>query len=169
MRTVLHGSEGDAIVVDETYFPVVISTWYGAASPQAVRAYYEWLGRMLANAMASQRLLVNVVDSAHAGVPSAEVRRLISELTLEWEQRGADASTVRAFVVIESAAIRGVLNVLAWLHGGMKSVNVASLDAAVEGSLAALSAVGQPAPPGFVVGRVTRPARPSGHARVSRR
>jgi len=161
VQTVLHGTDGDAIVVDETHFPVVIATWYGAASPASVRAYYDWLGRMLERAVAARRTLVNIVDSAPAGVPSAEVRRLISELTLVWEKQGANDTTVRAFVVIESAAIRGVINVLNWLHGGMKSVNVASLDDAVQSGLGALADAGEPVPPGFAVGRVARPPRPT--------
>ena len=160
MQTVLRGSNGDSIVFDETWFPVVIATWYGKASEESVRAYYERLGAALARAQAEGLVLVNVVDSAKAEVPSAEIRRLITELTVVWEKQGADPTTVRAFVVIESAAIRGVIHVLNWLHGGMRSVNVASLEQAVAASIEALRAAGQPVPAGLAPAKVQRPARP---------
>lgn len=159
--TVLRGSDGDAIVVDDTYFPVFVSTWFGRASEPSVRAYYEHLGRAIERALAERTLLVNVVDSGPAEVPSADVRRLISELTSEWEKRGATPTNVRALVVIESAAIRGVLNVLGWLHpGGMRSENVASLAVATERALSALAAAGHPAPRGLGPSTLSRPARP---------
>ncbi len=158
----LWGSSDDAIVLDTTHFPVVMSTWFGRASAETVRPFYAALGAALERARREGLVLINVVDSAHAEVPSADVRRLISELTETWEKDGAGPDTVRAFVVVENAAIRGVLQVLSWMHptGAMKSVNVASLDAAVKAAIEALRATGQETPSGFAVGRLTRPARP---------
>lgn len=160
VRTVLRGPSGDAIVFDDGLFPVVVSTWYGRASEEAVRGYFERLGAALSRARGEGTVLVNVVDSAGAEVPSAEVRRLIADLTLAWEKGGAGPDTVKAFVVVESTAIRGVLNVLNWLHGGMRSENVASLDAAVSRAVEALRAAGQPVPAGLAPGKVQRPPRP---------
>lgn len=144
---VFRGSNGDAIVVDDGYFPVVVSTWFGKASESAARAYYAWLGDVLRRALRERQVLVNVVDAAKAEVPTADVRRLISDLTREWEKSGATPATVRALVVIESAPIRGVLNVLNWLHGDMHTENVASLDAAARSA-------------GLTKGTLVRPPRP---------
>lgn len=161
MRHAIRGSGGDTIVFDDTYFPVVVSTWFGRASDPAVRAFYEHLGRSVRRAIAEATILVNIVDSGPAEVPTADVRRLISELTTAWENEGAGPDTVCAIVVVESAPIRGVLNVLGWLHpGGMRTVHVASLDRAVSGGLDALRAKGRPLPAGLELGTLTRPPAP---------
>lgn len=162
MQTVLWGQSDDAIVLDTTHFPVVLSTWFGRASAESVRGFYAALEVALERAKREGKLLINVVDSAHAEVPTAEVRRLISELTEVWEKNGAGPDTVKAFVVVENAAIRGVLQVLSWMHptGGMKSTNVPSLDAAVRAACDAIRERGQEPPLAFAVGRITRPARP---------
>lgn len=162
MQTVLWGHDDDAIVIDTTHFPIVISTWFGRASPESVRPFYAELQRSLDRARRERTLLISLVDSAHAQAPSADVRRLISELTETWEKNGAAPTTVRAIVVVENAAIRGVLQVLSWMHatGSMKSDNVASLDAAVSAATSALRGGGHDVPPGFAPGRITRPPRP---------
>lgn len=161
MRHTIRGSGRDAIVFDDTFFPVVVSTWFGRASEPAVRAFYAHLGDAVRRAIADGTILVNIVDSGPAEVPTADVRRLISELTTAWENEGAGPETVRALVVIESAAMRGVLNVLGWLHpGGMRSEHVASLDRAVLAGLEALRAKGRPLPSGLEVGTLTRPPAP---------
>ncbi|MBN8616220.1 MAG: hypothetical protein J0L92_36860 [Deltaproteobacteria bacterium] len=162
MQTVLWGADDDVIVLDTTHFPVVLSTWFGRASAESIRPFYAALDTALERARREGKLLVNVVDSAQAEVPTAEVRRLISELTDAWEKKGAGPDTVKAFVVVENAAIRGVLQVLSWMHpsGGMKSVNVPSLAAAVTAAIEAMRERGIEPPPTFTVGRITRPTRP---------
>lgn len=161
MRHTIRGSSRDAIVFDDTYFPVVVSTWFGRASEPAVRAFYEHLGRSVRRAIAEGTILVNIVDSGPAEVPTADVRRLVSELTTAWEKEGAGPDTVRAIVVVESAPIRGVLNVLGWLHpGGMRTEHLARLDRAVAAGLEALRAKGRPLPDGLEAGTLTRPAAP---------
>ncbi len=159
MQRVLAG-DGDAIVFDDTCYPVIVSTWFGHASERSVRAYYGELGRVLERAMREGRLLVNVVDTAHAKLPSGDVRRLVNELTVTWEQQGASRESVRAFVIVENPAIRGALQVLEWLHptGNMSSVNVPSLAEAVRHARAALEDRGQIPPPSL--GKLTRPADP---------
>ena len=161
MRHTIRGSGNDAIVFDDTYFPVVVSTWFGRASEPAVRGYYDHLGRGVRRAIADATILVTIVDSGPAEVPTADVRRLISELTTAWENEGANPQTVRAIVVIESAPIRGVLNVLGWLHpGGMRTEHVASLERAIAAGLEALSAAKRPLTAALEVGTLERPPRP---------
>lgn len=158
-QRVLEG-DGDAIVFDDSCYPVVVSTWFGSASEKSVRAYYAELSRTLAATMREGRLLVNVVDSAHAKLPSSDVRRVITEMTVAWEEEGASRETVRAFVVVENAAIRGALQVLEWLHptGNMSSTNVASHAEAMKVAREALEARGQIAPPGLA--KLVRPDDP---------
>ncbi|MBX7196689.1 MAG: hypothetical protein K1X94_31845 [Sandaracinaceae bacterium] len=159
MQRVLPGSTGDVIVFDDTHFPVIIATWFGRASEASVRAYYAALGEQLARALADRLVLVNVVDTGPAEVPPADVRRLIDELNAEWERKGATDETVRAIVVIESSAIRGVLQVLGWLHArGLRTVNVSDVATAMRTANDTLLGLGHAPPLGL--SRVHRPVRP---------
>jgi hypothetical protein len=159
-NTWLEGSAGDGVMVDDTYFPVVVSTWFGAATEPAVRAYFAWLHRVLGRAQAGRvPALVNITDAGPAGNPSPDVRRLIAELTVGWEKAGADQLHVTSYVVVESAVIRGVLTALGWLHGDMKAENLASCSQAIERALADLAAAGVSPPVGLDPARWRRPGR----------
>jgi hypothetical protein len=145
----IHGAAGDAIALDERWFPVLISTWFGAAGEDSVREYFRWLGEQAAGARAQGVPLVNVTDTGPAGLPAASVRRLIADLTLEWERRELQGVAVHAYVVIESALLRGTLNALAWMHGAMRAVNVGSLREALERAEMDLVRAGAAVPKGF--------------------
>jgi len=155
----IEGDGEDVIVADDTHFPVVVTTWMGAPTERAVRGYFVWLHELLARALREGTPLINVTDSGLAGLPSGDVRRLIAELTAKFEAAGADPHAVSAFVVVESAVMRGVLRALAWLHGGMKATQVATCQEALEAGLAVLAKARRPAPPTLVPSRWRRPAR----------
>ncbi len=155
----IKGDGGDVIVVDDTYVPVLVATWFDAASEGAVRGYFAWLHEMLGRAVKEKVPLVNVTDSTQAGMPSATARRLIAELTKAWEAAGANPSRVTSFVVVDKPIIRGVLQVLAWLHGDLKNTQVATCEQALTGALEVLARAGCKAPQGLVPRSWKRPER----------
>ncbi len=155
----LDGSEGDAIALDDTFFPILVTTWVGPASVSSVDTYFVWLDAMLKRAMQEKTPLVNITDAGLAKNPNAEVRRIIAERTKAWGASGADTHPVTSYVVIESAIIRGTLTVIGWLHGNMKSVNVATCAEALERGIQDLRAAGKPAPTGLIPARWKRPNR----------
>jgi hypothetical protein len=155
----IEGNKDDVVVVDDTHFPVIVATWVGAPTERAVRGYYAWLDGMLARALRDQCPIVNITDSGQAGIPSAEVRRLIADLTKAWELAGGDRVKITAFVVVESAVIRGVLNALGWLHGNLKTTQFDTCEHALEAAIEVLRRAGKPAPPLLVPARWRRPGR----------
>jgi hypothetical protein len=153
------GTDGDVIAMDDTYFPVLVATWMGAPTEKSVRAYFQWLGEMLARARREGTPLVNVTDAGPAKTPGPDVRRLISELTKAWEATGADAKAVTAYVVVDNALIRGVLTALGWLHGDLHVTHVSTCAEALDGALLALARARKPAPVGLSPEKWRRPER----------
>ncbi len=153
------GTDGDVIAMDDTYFPVIVATWVGAPTERSVRAYFKWLDEMLARARRDVTPLVNVTDAGPAKTPGPDVRRLISELTKQWEGTGADKHAVTAYVVVDNALIRGVLTALGWLHGDLHATHVASCTEALEAALRDLARARKPAPPGLLPAKWRRPER----------
>lgn len=153
------GSEGDSIANDDTFFPILISTWFGSPTETLVRSYYRWLHEQLARSKRESLPLIIVTDSGPAGVPSAEVRRLIADLTIEWDKAGAKEVRAGSYVVIENALMRGVITTLNWLHGDLQNENVATCERALALALNNLSGRRVPAPPGLVPAKYRRPDR----------
>jgi hypothetical protein len=155
----IEGEKDDVIVVDDSHFPVIVSTWIDAPTEQAVRGYFAWLDEMLARAVRDDTPIVNVSDAGQAELPTAEVRRLVADLTGEWERRGADSGRVTSLVVIESAVMRGVLNALAWMHGNFKTRQFSTCEEALAAALHVLERARCPAPPLLVPSQWRRPRR----------
>lgn len=151
------GTTGDMIANEDGYFPILITTWFRAPTEPLVRGYYRWLHEQLDRAKREGMPLVLVTDSGPAGVPSADVRRLIVELTTAWEKAGATEIRIASYVVVESAVMRGVLSTLSWLHGDMSNENVATCEQALTRALEALARRRIPPPPGLVPSRYRRP------------
>jgi hypothetical protein len=139
----IDGDAGDVIVANDTYFPIIVATWFGSPSERAVRGYFAWLDEMLARALRERVPIVNVTDSGLADVPTADVRRLVAELAKQWERAGATKDRVTSCVVVDNALIRGVLRALSWLHGDMKSQQFATCEAALAAALDILARAAQ--------------------------
>jgi hypothetical protein len=155
--TIIQGTSGDRIAVQDQAFPIVCSTWVGSPSARVVEEYFLWLDGMLARAQREGSALVNITDGGLAGVPDADVRRLIAEKTKELDE-GRAREGFRSITVIESPLIRGVMNALAWLHGDMKNDIVSSRREALEHAIAWLRTTGTTAPPDVLRALTPRPS-----------
>lgn len=155
---VIQGTSDDVIIVQEECFPVVCTTWIKAPSARVIEEYFRWINEAAARAHREGIKLVNITDGGLAGVPSADVRRLIAERTKELEN-ARHGGALHSITVVESAVIRGVLNALSWLHGDLKTEVVSSRHDAIERSTAWLRAAGQVAPPDMARALSTRPSR----------
>jgi hypothetical protein len=157
----IEGSGGDAIAMDDSHFPIIVATWFGSATEPAVRAYFAWLHALVARSASEKVPVINVTDAGPAANPSADVRRLIAELSLDLERKGGlEAFVYPAYVVIENALIRGALTAIGWMHGNMRVKNVGTCAQALDLALADLARGGHRAPPGLDPRRWRRPARP---------
>lgn len=157
--TVIHGSNGDSIVVQDQWFPIVCSTWRGSPSTQVIERYYDWLDAVVQRAKREATAVVNITDAGLSGVPDASVRRMIAERTKDFDFARATKG-FRAVTIVENAVIRGVMNALAWMHGDMemKSYTVASRKDAIEQAQAWLRGVGVVSPVDAMQGLLERPS-----------
>ncbi len=157
-RGVIRGEAGDLIRLDASFFPVVVTTWYGATTERAIREYYRWVRQMGARAKAERTQMVNITDAGLGGVPTAPVRRLISDLTKELDQDGFRAF-MHSITVIDNVLVRGALTAIAWVHGDLNTPTVATRIEALERAAAILKPFGVEVP-GLVRGLSERPKKP---------
>ena len=155
----IEGTDDDVIVMDDTYFPVVVATWFGAPSEKAVRIYFEWAREMVARATREGARIVNITDAGPAKTPDAAVRRLIADLTKALEAAGGNDEAMMSYVVVENAVIRGVMTALGWLHGNLKAHHVSTCAEALEAGIRELARARMPLPKGLEPAKWRRPER----------
>jgi hypothetical protein len=150
--------DGEAlIVVDERSWPIVTSTWFGAATVPLVDAYFAHSDRQLDRAKASHAQLVMITDTYATKPPPAKVRQRIAELSRVQSPRSQPV-VLDSITIVENALIRGVVTALSWIDPSMaRTKNVGSYQAALDEGLATLKAAGI-APPAVLPTRQRLPA-----------
>lgn len=135
-----------AIVVVEGGWPIIVGTWFGAATESLVVDYFARTDALLARAKQAGERVVMVTDTYATSPPSAKVRTRIAELSKAQTER-YQATTAASVTILENALLRGVFTALSWLDPTIGSTtNVASFDLAMQASLASLRAAGIPPP-----------------------
>jgi hypothetical protein len=148
-------------VVDNTYWPILIATWFGRPSEALVEKYFGEHDRHVQRARNANEKIIVITDTFATERPNPVARKRIVELT-EAQGDAARAVTLRSYIVIENPVIRGVVTALGWVYPKFAdSENVGSLAQALELGVEALRSLGIPAPVGLVPARHTRPARPT--------
>lgn len=148
------------MVIDDRAWPVIFATWFGEPTEGLVDQYFACHSGILERARTKRARLVLVTDTFATERPSPTARKRITDLTAA---QPADVAglTLKSFVVIENALMRGVVIALAWIYPKMaESENVASMPLAIERSLATLDAAGIARPVGLTPSGYRRPARP---------
>lgn len=148
-----------SIVVDDSLWPIVIATWFGEPSEALVEKYFAHHATLLERARGWGERIVLVTDTFATERPSPRARKRIVELT-EAQPKDTLELTVKSYIVIESAIMRGVVTALSWVYPKMaESENVASLAIAIERASTDLRALGI-TPPRVSLEGHARPKRP---------
>lgn len=149
-----------SVVVDDGAWPIVVATWFGEPTVPLVDRYFEHHDGLLERARSAQQRIVLVTDTFATERASASVRRRIVERT-QAQPRDAAQLTLKSYVVLDSAIMRGVVTALAWVYPALgQSENVGALSTALERAMGDLRAAGV-TPPSIDPARATRPERPS--------
>ena len=139
--------------LDDDAFPLVLVTWTGTVTAESIRSLIEESNRIAARAEKAGVSTVTIHDSRKQGRPSPETRVLMADLT----KATAVSHSLGEVVVLDSAALRGVLTAISWVAPGAirKVKTVASLDDAYAKAAELFKAAGQavPAPPAWVAQR----------------
>lgn len=98
---------------DDTYLPLLISTFRGSLDMDAARWHDEVTTRVIRQCFANGRRPLHVVDARQADVPSAQLRKF-------WALRiSQSVSTLQSMlgvvVVMDNAALRGALTAINWI------------------------------------------------------
>lgn len=131
------------VALDTRHDPVVITTWYGAASCALIDDYYRWSDATTAAALAAEQQIVHVIDLRRAERPSALVRKRALD-----HSRGDLAVEVRLATIAVAEPGLGSLVRMAGYMGRHKHVPnvVETIEEAIELALVELRRARIPAP-----------------------
>lgn len=128
------------IHIDDRFFPVVISHWYGPFGEAAIDAYFVQQIALAERAVQAGTWLVSIAPSGD--IPSSADRKYIADRTRSMPAQLRERS-IASFCIVESQIKRGVITALSWLIGDLSSLEpVASETEAIEGARRALQAKG---------------------------
>lgn len=130
--------------LDVQAFPLVLFTWSETATAEATRAIFEDMLKMSARAKQEGVHTVSIHDARGSSRPTPETRAVMAEMA----KNAPDMRTLMDVVVLDSAALRGVLTAISWVAPGVmkRTKTAASLPEAFTLAEAAFKAVGQPVP-----------------------
>jgi hypothetical protein len=168
METTYYG-QGDVVVCEDRHYPIIVNTYYGAASPSSARQYFRWLHEQAERGVKDGLSLAFVSDGGLAGVPDADTRRLIAELATELNTKIPPQLRWYTVIVVENRLVRGVLNTLSWLQGDLQMDYVDSRAEAFTRARAHLVKRGIALPATVDSLNNTRPPRPAARANAERR
>jgi hypothetical protein len=141
----LHGDDC-GVALDIRHDPVVITTWYGAATCALLDDYMRWSDASTAAAMAAEQQLIFVMDLRHAEQPSGLVRKRVLE-----HSRDDIAAEVRlATIAVATPGLGSVVRVVGCMGRYKQMPNVVeTIEDAIELALLELRSARIPAPLGL--------------------
>jgi hypothetical protein len=107
-------STGGSLVVDDRYFPLILSRWSGEITMEVIQQHIAFLTGMLDRARAEGLLVAEVSDGREAERPPATMRKLLAERVEDLFGRYPEMLRP-THVVIDNPVLRGVLTAMSWL------------------------------------------------------
>jgi hypothetical protein len=145
------------VIVDDRFFPVLISTWSGRANETTVRAFFEWSQRQMQRARKEGVKILQISDATDAERPDPVTRRLLAELTDLQGDEAADLNYT-SLVVLENPVIRGAMTAIGWLtRRKLELVAVADMPTAIRRAREELTKAGVKPPADLDPGSYVRP------------
>ncbi len=143
MVEVNEGPKG-AVIVDDRYLPLLVSTYVGEVEIQQGRWYERVVLEVIGRAASEGRRVASVHDTSRVTRTTAEMRQFWAEMS----SRNAptlESRTLANLMVVTSALMRGVLTAVGWMNPKVASLKLfPSLDAAVTEALRLLRDAGTP-------------------------
>jgi len=163
MGLIEHRFGDGGIVIDERLSPVIISTWWGSATMEAVDAYFEWSDPFIDALERERKKIVLISDALDAERPPATIRRHIAMRTEATRTEERDDLLLANLIVVRSAAIRGALTAIGWFSDRRSTmVPVKDIATAFEVSRDLLEKAGLEVPPGLDADLYRRPVPKGG-------
>lgn len=141
----MHGDDC-GVALDTTHDPVVITTWYGAATCTLIDDYFRWSDANTAAALAAEQQLIHIFDLRDAERPSARACMRAIE-----HSRDDIAAEVRLATIAVAEPVLGSVVRVAGCLGRYRSapIVVSTIEDAIEIALIELRGARIPAPLGL--------------------
>ena len=156
---------GSAVVVDDSHYPYLIATWFGAPAVDTIEFYFAWQAERLARARDEGIKVATIIDGIEASRPSPSIRKTLAELSKSILDE-FDPYIVHSWVILQNPLIRGVITAITWMTP-MRTSTAPTPVLALQAGARALLQENIPIPAGFDPSSYTRPDRPTGKARRS--
>jgi hypothetical protein len=146
------------IVIDDQFFPLVVTKWVGLAPIELVREHFSDLDRLLQRAVDGRTKMVQVSDSLTAEAPPALTRKAISEMSDKQVERFASVLLRPSYVAMDNIVLRGTLIAINWVS--RNAINIephATMAAALKAGLERMDREGLPRPVGLDIDRYQVP------------
>jgi hypothetical protein len=155
----LHGDDC-RVALDTRHDPVVITTWYGAATCALIDDYFRWSDANTAAAMAAEQQIIHVIDLRHAKPLSA----LACKRALEHRREDLALEVRLATIAVADVGLGTVVRVPE-SRGRFKYAPsfAETIEDALELALAELRSARIPAPVGLTPRRYRAPTFASAH------
>jgi hypothetical protein len=149
----MHGDDC-GVALDTRHHPVVITTWYGAATCALIDEYFRWSDATTAAALAAEQQVVHVIDLRRAERPSA----LACKRAIEHSRDDIAAEVRLATIAVAEPVLGSVVRVSGCMgrHKQMPNV-VDTIEDAIELALLELRGARIPAPVGLTPMRYRAP------------
>jgi hypothetical protein len=142
------------VALDTRHDPIVITTWYGAATCALIDDYFRWSDATTAAAMAAEQQIIHVIDLRHAERPSALVRKRALDHTRE----DLAAEVRLATIAVVAPGLGSVVRISGCMGQHEYAPNVVeTIEDALELALVELRSARIPAPPGLTPRRYRAP------------
>ena len=146
------------IVIDDRFFPLVITRWTGLATIEAVREHFTELDGLLQRALDEKTKMVQVTDLLSTEAPPALTRKAISELSDKQVERFSSVLLRPSYVAMDNILLRGTLIAINWVS--RNAINIepyATMTLALKAGLERMDREGLPRPPGLDIDRYSIP------------
>ena len=115
---VIPGSDGEKLLLDTRYFPIVFGVFDGPLTEKIVDEYYGWRKPVTAYAASLGQKIIMVIDADKAGIPKPTVRKKTSEYAAgDKDDPGFDIS----IFIVNNPLMRGALTAMIWVMGTEKA------------------------------------------------
>jgi hypothetical protein len=127
-KKIITTTMGDgSYVMDTRYFPLMMIAWIGLGSEALLDHYYEAREPYTTYAEQLGTKIVLIVDIGAMQVPSATVRKYISEKNIAVDSK---LTCVHSYItIIPNSIMRGVITAISWLNFKGTIMNVPSFEA----------------------------------------
>jgi len=151
-----------ALHLNARWFPVLVATWFGTATVEAIERYAAWLDGMAVRASAEGTKVVILGDTTSLeDRPGPEVRTAMAAAIEGLQARNPGCILGGSTIVAEPVMRAVLLMVLALTRRKLDMKPVKDFAHGLERTFALLDEAGIPRPAGLDVASYERPARPS--------